>query len=370
MRSSGHILLSVLALCASSAAVAQPQPEPLVLKAAPLPGRFSNLLQGSGGTWLVEYGAWGEWGGARLSALRRGGQWIRVPPGSAYAWKQWLVIEGLFPLPRGEGEGEAAPPSPWDGGTRVVTQGTDDAFVRRVVLVQWKTGQRFEAPWDTVAPLPLGDGDVWLLWRCPRVMHTDGGVQETLELITWAPRTGKTRRVGRLPGEPGPSCWPSAAARSLSVLTSPPGGFKVPGGSQSFAWAQVVVPVAGGALARIVAEAGDERWVRIDPTGHVTGDSPDAGPLRLSETPADGGSPLAPLRRMDEAFLELGNATSLQTEDGRPVFGQLPGAHEPVRLTPSFGGGVALHDSLLFTDEGVFSWPPKTPRPVGAPAAK
>ena len=339
MRLSGHVVLAFLAL--SPSVVAQPRPRPLVLNPLPLPGRFSNLLQGPGGTWLVEYGAWSEYGGARLSVLRRGNQWLSVPPGATFVWKNWLVIEGLFPLSSQDDEGKRS--SSWDGGTLVVTQGTDDAFVRRVVLVDWRTGDRFEAPWDTLAPLPLGTGAVWLLLRCPQIVLADGGVEAVLELVAWAPRSGQTRRLGQPPGDPGLSCGSSAIAGSLRA-------------------------VAGGALGRLVSDDGGERWVRIDATGHVTNDVSDAGFVRLSAAPVDGGSPRGSLRRLNEAFLDVGNAGFLQSVDGRPVLGQLRVGEAPTRLTPSMGGGVALHDGLLFTDEGVFLWPAGTPAPVGEPS--
>jgi hypothetical protein len=170
MRLVGHRNLLIAVICLSMRAAAQP----LVLEPLPLPGRFTDLQQSSRGDLLVGYGAWSEWGGARLSMLRRAGRWMPVPAGAAFEWRDWLVFEGLFPVPHVDEE-SAPPRSPWDGGTRIVTLGTDDVFVRRVVLVDAKSGRSFHAPWDSLAPLPLGKGDTWLVWRCPERTQPDGG---------------------------------------------------------------------------------------------------------------------------------------------------------------------------------------------------
>ncbi len=311
-------VLLVAACCASLTVAAQPQ----VLEALPLPGRFTDLHQSSSGALLVSYGAWSEWGTARPSMLRRAGRWMQVPAGEAFEWRGWLVFEGLFRLPYVD-EAGAAPPSPWDGGTRVVSLGTDDRFVRRVVLVDERSGRRFEAPWDSLAPLPLAQGETWLLLRCPVSHAADGGVDERVELLAWSPRSGRARVVGLLPGEPVVSCEAS--------------------GSQD------VIASRDGALARLVIDGG-ARWVQLDASGRVSRSAVDEGLVRAS---SDAGRRLEPLRRVNEAFVDL---PELKAADGGALVGRRLDGGAPVALTPSFGGGFAIYEGLLFADEGVFVW--------------
>lgn len=340
MRLVRHMVLAVL--CGALHVAAQP----LVLTQLPLPGRFTDLHQSSSGALLVNYGHWSEYGGARLSMLRRNGRWMQVPAGAAFEWKDWLVFEGLFPVPRNDDESAPAR-SPWDGGTRVFSLGTDDAFVRRVVLVHGKSGQTFEAPWDSLAPLPLGNGETWLVWRCP--------VDQPLELIAWTPRTGRTRVVGALPGEARSSCAGASAANSLSVVVFPEGGLSTGSGRTSFAYVPAVVPTRDGALAQLTVDGGASHWVQLDARGRVVRTDVDAG-VALFATPPDAGTPLAPLRRVTEAFVDQ---PELRTADGGTVAGRSDGGSFP--LTPSMGGGFAVHAGLVFTDEGVFLLPAKAP---------
>ncbi|MDP2275395.1 MAG: hypothetical protein Q8N23_29315 [Archangium sp.] len=347
MRLERHARLVLSILCGSLHAAAQP----LMLSPLPLPGRFSDLHQSSSGALLVDYGAWSEWGGARLSMLRRNGRWMQVPAGAAFEWKDWLVFEGLFPVPHVDDE-SAPPRSPWDGGTLVVTLGTDDVFVRRVVLVDGKSGQTFDAPWDSFAPLPLAKGETWLVWRCPVRALADGGVEEPIELLSWTPRTGRVHFVGVLPGEGRTSCSSASAATSLSVVVFPEGGLRTSYGRTSFAYAPVVIPSRDGALAQLIVDGGTH-WVQLDARGRVTRTDLDAG-VELSAAPADAGSPLVPLRRVSEAFREV---QALETLDGGTLTGRSLDGGPPFPLTQSLGGGFAVYDGLVFVDEGVFLLP-------------
>jgi hypothetical protein len=175
------------ALVASGSRAADAGPGPLILRREPLPGRFTGLAE-SRSTWLVQFGGWSEWGGARRNTLRLDGRWRGVPSGSAFTWRKWLVFEGLEPLARSD---EDAPTRFPPGATLGISLGTDDVFARRVVLLDLETKRVLEAPWDTLAPLPLGDGQVWLLWRCPG--HDEA---RRLELIAWTPRDGRSRSLG------------------------------------------------------------------------------------------------------------------------------------------------------------------------------
>lgn len=342
MRLESHVVLVMSVL--SVAVSAQP------LAPLPLPGRFTDLQQSSRGSLLIGYGAWSEYGGARLSMLRRSGRWMQVPAGAAFEWRDWLVFEGLFPVPRSDDE-SALPRSPWGGGTRTVTVGTDDAFVRRVVLVHEKTGRTFEAPWDSLAPLPLAKGDTWLVWRCPVRPLSDGGVEEPIELLAWTPRTGRTRVVGDLPGEGAASC--GVGNSGLSVVVFPEGGFTTPSGRSSFAFAPVILPSREGALVRLVVDGGTSDWVQLDAKGRVTRTGIDAG-VELSASPPDAGALLKPLRRVSEAFVDQ---VELTTRDGGVLTGRGADGGTPFRLTPSLGGGFAVYDGLVFADEGVFALP-------------
>lgn len=343
-----HALVLMSLLGAAWPAAAQP----LVLEPLPLPGRFTELHQSSTGALLVSFGGWSEWGGARMSRLRLGRRWIEVPAGAAYDWGEWLVFEGLFPVPHFDDEG-SRPASPWDGGTRTVSMGTDDSFVRRVVLVNAKTGRRVEAPWDTMAPLPLGAGDTWLVWRCAMRAMPDGGIEEgPAELLAWTPGPGRSVVVGILPGESRGSCHLRAAAPTLSVMTFPDGGFN----HTSFAWTPAVLPRPDGALAFLVRDGGAE-WVQLNARARVVRTGIDAG-VHLALEPQDAGSPLEPFRELREAFRDQ---RQLTTVDGQVVSGRSADGGSTFPLSPSMGGGFAVFDGLVFADEGVFRWPPKAP---------
>lgn len=247
--------------------------------------------------------------------------------------------------------------SPWDGGTRTITLGTDDVFLRRVVIVNAKTGKPFEAPWDTLAPLPLGKGETWLLWRCALQHAPDGGPEDEdgpLELLAWTPRTGRTIVLGTLPGDARTNCPTTTATTTLSVATFPDGGLRWPGGSQSVAWQPAVLPRSDGALALLARDGGSAQWVQLDARARIVRAVSDAG-AAVSASPQDAGSPLTPLSRLTTAFIELERLTSVE---GRPLVGGLPdGGSFP--LTPSLGAGFAVHDGLVFSDEGVFRLPAK-----------
>ena len=362
MHGPGLLLVVILPLLSAAFAASEPReatpPGPLVLKAEPLPGRFTNLLASpEDGAWIAEFGGWSEWGGARASYLRREGKWLRLPLGAVFSWKRWIVLEGLEPLPRRDEEEAPALPLP-PGATRADSFGTDDVFARRVSLVDRRTGRKLDAPWDTLAPLPLGDGEVWLLWRCPSRPLPDGGAKETLELITWRPRTGAVQRLGELAGDAAHSCRERTAALTLSTFSHPEGGLRTPHGTQSYAYSPAVLPSKQGALAKVVDGQGP-RWIRIDSRGRVSPAEAGAGRDELHEAPVEAGSPLRPFTRLEGAFIESDGPFT--TRSGRPVHGRLPdGTLGP--LTPSLVGSFALHDGFLFTDEGVFRWPPGEPR--------
>ncbi|MCY1022369.1 hypothetical protein [Pyxidicoccus sp. MSG2] len=213
-------------------------------------------------------------------------------------------VRGAGADPRQE-EAEVPPLPP--GATLGISLGTDDVFARRVVLLDLETQRLLEAPWDTLAPLPLGDGQVWLLWRCP-----GNDEARRLELIAWTPRDGRSRGLGLLAGDVRQSCEQASAAEELRVMTFPDGGVKTPQGWQSYEYVPAVVPSGTGAFARMVSDGG-AAWVFVDAKG-----------------------------RSDDASIPL---------------------------TPSLGGGFALYRGFLFTDEGVFRWPRGEPPPrvVAAP---
>lgn len=346
-------LFSVLVARGSGAADAGPAP--LILRPEPLPGRFTGLVE-SRHAWLVQFGGWSEWGGARPNALRLDGHWHRVPSGSVFSWRTWLVFEGLEPLARREEEEEGdAPTRLPPGATLGFSLGTDDAFARRVVLLDRQTKRRMEAPWDTLAPLPLGDGQVWLLWRC-----RGDDVTRNLELLAWTPRDGRSRSLGQLVGEVRGSCEQASAASELRVLTYPDGGVKTPQGTSSYEWVPAVVPSGTGAFAWTVSDGG-AAWVFVDAKGRVH----DRGPPGSM----DGGTPLQPFTRVppEEAYdVPMG---SLRTRDGREVFGAFADGG-PIPLTPSMGAGFALYQGFLFTDEGVFRWPRGEPPPRVVPVSE
>ncbi len=75
------------------------------------------------------------------------------------------------------------------GASYSVQFGTDDVFVRRVVLVNRATGQRVSSAWDRRGAVPLGDGAKWSLFNC-----------STRHLVRWNVSDGRVQDLGPAAG--------------------------------------------------------------------------------------------------------------------------------------------------------------------------